>query len=98
MDKSQIVETVLSAVRQVQEVSGRPLGEIDSRTRPIGDVEGFDSLSGIDAIVILSESLGYDLPDDRNPFISKDRRRALSVSEMADNLLEILGTGESKSK
>ena len=40
---------------------------------------------------MLSESLGVDLPDDYNPFISNDGKRALSVGEIADNLSAYVG-------
>ena len=49
----------------------------------MGGVEGFDSLSGVEAAVMLSESLGVRLPEDYNPFISKDGKQALSVREIA---------------
>ena len=58
---------------------------------PVRDMEGFDSLSGVEATVMLSESLGVDLPEDYNPFISNDGKRALSVSEIADNLSTYVG-------
>ncbi len=97
MDKSEVMGKVIDAVTQVQEASGRPVGNIGPGTRPIRDVSGFDSLSGVEATVILSESLGQDLPGDCNPFVSKDGRRPLSVSEITDNLCEIIGV-ETKSK
>jgi len=97
MDKSAVMGKVIDAVRQVQEASGRPVGNISGGTRPIQDVAGFDSLSGVEATVILSESLGHDLPDDYDPFVSKDGRRALSVREITDNVCEIIGV-ETKSK
>ena len=91
MEKQEIVRTVVQTVAQVQEVSGRASGSIDASTRPLRDVEGFDSLSGLEATVMLSESLGVDLPDNYNPFISKDGNRALSVREIADSLSTHIG-------
>jgi len=91
MENQEVITKVVQAVAQVQEVSGRPSGGIGSSTRPVRDMEGFDSLSGVEATVVLSESLGVDLPDDYNPFVSKDGRRALSVSEIADNLCILVG-------
>ena len=91
MDKQEIVTKVVQTVAQVQEVSGRSSAGIGVSTRPVGGVEGFDSLSGVEATVMLSESLGVDLPDDYNPFISKDGKQALSVSEIADTLSTYVG-------
>ena len=86
MEKQDIVNRVVQTVVQVQEASGRASGAIDVTTRPLRDMEGFDSLSGLEATVLLSESLGVDIPDTCNPFISEDGNRALSVSEIADTI------------
>ena len=91
MDRQEIVTKVIETVAQVQDVSGRPSAGIGVSTRPVGGVEGFDSYSGVEATVMLSESLGVDLPEDYNPFISKDEKRALTVSEIADSLSGYIG-------
>ena len=90
MDKNEVTEKLIDAVRQVQGASGRPVGDVGLGTWPIRDLPGFDSLSGVEATVILSESLGYDIPDDHDPFISNDGRRALSIGEITDNLCDIM--------
>ena len=86
MDKQEIVAKVIQAVAQVQQMSGRPSADIGTSTRPVGGVEGFDSLNGVEATVMLSESLRVELPEDCNPFISTDGKRALTVGEIADTL------------
>ena len=91
MDKQEIVTKVVQTVAHVQEVSGRSSAGIGASMRPVGGVEGFDSLSSVEATVMLSESLGVDLPEDYNPFISKDGKRALSVGEIADTLSTYIG-------
>ena len=93
MDKPQIVTKIIQTVAQVQEMSGRSSAGINTSTRPVGGVEGFDSLSGVEATVILSDSLGLRIPDDYNPFISKDGKRALTVEEIADGLSTHIGSG-----
>ena len=91
MDKQEIVTKVVQTVAHVQDVSGRSSTGIGSSTRPVGGVEGFDSLSGVEATAMLSESLGVDLPEDYNPFISSDGKRALSVGEISDTLSTYIG-------
>ena len=93
MDKPEIVTAVVETIAKVQGSSGRPCAGIGASTRPIGGVEGFDSLSGVEATVILSESLGVDIPINANPFMSEDGRRALSISEIADTLSTHIGSG-----
>ena len=91
MNRQEIVSKVIDTVVQVQDVSGRPRAGIGVSTRPVGGVEGFDSYSAVEATVMLSESLGIDLPQDSNPFISKDEKRALTVGEIADTLSAYIG-------
>lgn len=91
MEKHEIVTTVVQTIVQVQELSGRAGDGIDASTCPLRDVEGFDSLSGLEATVMLSEALGVAISEDCNPFISKDGNRALSVGEIADNLSTHIG-------
>ena len=91
MDNQEIVTKVVRTVAHVQEMSGRPSAGIGASTRPVGGVEGFDSLSGVEATVMLSESLGVELPEDYNPFISTDGKRTLSVGEIADTLSTYIG-------
>ena len=86
MDRQEIVDKVIETVAQVQDVSGRVSTGIGVSTRPVGGLEGFDSYSGVEATMMLSESLKVDLPMDYNPFVSSDGERALSVGEIADNL------------
>ena len=90
MDKQEVNTRVVQAVCVVQEMSGRSAGNIGSGTRPIRDLDGFDSLSGVEATVVLSELLGHELPDDFNPFVSEDGRRALSIDEIIDSVENIL--------
>ena len=91
MDNQEIVTKVVQTVAHVQEMSGRPSAGIGASTRPVGGVEGFDSLSGVEATAMLSESLGVELPEDYNPFISTDGKRTLSVGEIADTLSTYIG-------
>ena len=92
MDKESVTQQVVQAVVQVQEASGRAAGGIGPSTRPIGGAPGFDSLNGVEVTVSLSKSLGYELPDD-NLFVSQDGKRALSISEIADNVCKTMGVG-----
>lgn len=92
MNRESVMQHVVQAVVQVQEASGRAAGGIGAGTRPIGDAAGFDSLSGIEVTVSLSQSLGHELPDD-NLFVSQDGRRAISIAEVADNLCKTIGAG-----
>ena len=86
-----VVDVVIEAIRQVQQSSGRTAGGIGPDTRPFRDVESFDSLSGIEATIILSESLGRELPD--SVFTPSEGNRILSVKEIAENAYRHISTG-----
>ena len=90
MDKREVMDKVAEAVRQVQETSGRTISEVGPNTCPLIDVEGFDSLSSVEATVILSESLGVgvNLPD--SVFLPEEGDRNLSISEIANNVCNIM--------
>ena len=91
MDKKDIINKVIQAIAEVQEASGRADNGIVASTCPLTDVEGFDSLCGVEATVMFSKSLGVTLPEKCNPFISEDGKRAKSVSEIADTLCNFVG-------
>lgn len=92
MDRKCVTQQIIRAVVQVQEASGRAADGIGVSTRPVGGAPGFDSLSGIEVTVALSQSLGCELRDD-NLFVSLDGKKALSISEVADYLCETNGGG-----
>ena len=85
MDRDAIVRQVMDAVVEIQQASGRSIEGIGPDTRPFKDVEGFDSLSGVEATVLLSETLGRDLPD--SVFAPEQGNRMLSINEIADRVL-----------
>ena len=85
MDRDDMLLQVIEAVVQVQQASGRSAEGIGPDTRPFKDVEGFDSLSGVEATVLLSETLGRDLPN--SVFTPEQGGHVLSVNEVADRVL-----------
>ena len=88
MDRDDIVHQVIQAVTKVQETSGRSIGGIGPDTRPLKDLQDFDSLCGVEATVLLSEAVGRDLPD--SVFAPREGSRVLSVNEIADRVLDCM--------
>lgn len=89
MDKSEVTEKLIHAIAEVQKMSGRPSEMIDPATKPIGGIQGFDSLNGVEAAVILSESLGCELPAE-TLFVSREGKRALSIAEISADVSRII--------
>ena len=96
MDRANVVSLVIDAVKQVQERSGRTVGTIGATTRPLQDMEGFDSHNGLEASVVLSASLGCMIPDE--VFVPKAGRSVLTVEEIADNVSEHITVGSNGSE
>ena len=88
MDRDEIVRNVIRAVIQVQEASGRNVGRIGTDIRPLKDLEDFDSLCGVEATVLLSESVGRELPD--SVFVPLAGNSLLTVNEIADRVADCL--------
>ena len=88
MNRRDATEKVVAAIAKIQEDSGRPVIPIQPSTRPFNDVEGFDSHSGVEATLLLSEMFGQELPD--SVFIPKRGERMLSVAEIAENICEVV--------
>ena len=75
MDKQHIQQVLIEVLTEIQTNSGLPVIEIDEDTRPIGDLPGFDSLTGIEATVELTHRLGHQMTDE-NIFVSAKGTRA----------------------
>ena len=93
MDRDDIVGQVIEAITQVQKRSGRSIGEINPDTRPFKNLQGFDSLCGVEATVLLSEAVGRDLPD--SVLAPGEGSRVLSVNEIADKVVDCISAVQS---
>jgi acyl carrier protein len=90
LTKTQIRSTIEKVLRQVQAASGRPCPGITDRTKPIGDLDEFDSLMAVEASVLLEQELNVTLADG-TPFVSATgRERALTVAEIVDRIGEMI--------
>ena len=92
MDRDDIVRQVVRAVAQVQEASGRSAGEIGLDTRPLKDLQEFDSLCGVEATILLSEAVGRELPD--SVFVPQVGNRILRISEIADSVIDCISVNQ----
>lgn len=62
MTIDEIRNTLIEALVENQSWSGYAVPRISDATRPIGDLEGFDSLNATEVSVMLSESLRREVP------------------------------------
>ena len=80
---------VLEVLREAQELSGREWSDLSLECKPIGALEGFDSLAAIEATVMLEQKLGCDL-DLESLFVSENGKRALTIKEICERLAKTL--------
>ena len=94
MTRQQAETAVIGAIAEIQKMSGRECLDIGPKTKPIGDVPGFDSLNALEATVAVAARLRMDIPNEPNIFINEAGDARLSVREIADRLREIAETSE----
>lgn len=90
MDTQEIETKVLEALKKVQELSGKPWTELKHDSKPIGDLAGFDSLTAIEATILIEEKLGCKIGQDTF-FVSDNGIHALTIKQICDHLAGMLG-------
>ena len=85
MTLESVTKSIVDVIEELQRASGRACGELTGSTKPIGDLEGFDSLSAIEAA--LGQGLGTD-----NVLVAEisGRKRALTIAQVAERIVKLL--------
>jgi len=83
---------VLDVLKEVQEISGEEYVNVSPRDKPLGKLGGFDSLKGIEATVMIEERLRRVIECD-SLFVSEDGKRATTLAEICDHLVQISSIG-----
>ena len=87
MEKTEVVRKVVEVIGNVQQESGRTPPDLTADTYVYTEIDGFDSLNGVEATVILCERLGNaELADDL--FLPEKGHRDISVGEIADRVCD----------
>ena len=92
MDRNDIERRLIETLHEVQDLSGCARADITAKSCPILDLEGFDSLRGVECTVLLAIKLKREFKAGKgevNVFVSKDGRRALKVQEIVNRLIEL---------
>lgn len=89
MSEQSYESLVVDVLHQAQEMSGRKWSDLSIECKPIGDLEGFDSLTAVEATVMIEEKLGCNL-ESESVFVSEDGRRALTIREICERLAKQL--------
>jgi hypothetical protein len=92
MSNKEIQFAVIDVLREVQTISGRRWTELQPGEKPIGVLEGFDSLSGVEATVMIEQRLGCDGLEIDSMFVSDDGKHALTILEIANRIATLMKT------
>jgi len=89
MTKEEIRAKVVDVVNQVQEMSGRPSKELDDCDKPVGELEGFDSLNGFECTAMILGEIDVKIPGCGNAFLTSKADKALTLGEVVDRLYDL---------
>lgn len=96
MSSGEIQSLVLDVLKEIQVMSGRLWDGLDGSAVPIGELDGFDSLSGVEATVMIEQRLGGVNLDLESLFVSDDGKHALTVQEVAERISRMIDKSGAK--
>ena len=87
IDRVTIERELMAAIRVCMEAGGKGCPELTEETVPLKDIEGFDSLCGIEVAVDLESKLGRECGEDLFVAGSGKNAKPRSLREIADVIL-----------
>jgi len=90
VSREDVLSTVISALQEAQEDILEDAIVIGENTRPIGDLNAFDSLTSVMVTVHCLDSLGYTDPLNFPTLFIDKSGNALTVGQVVDRILELL--------
>lgn len=92
MVREGVRRVVIEVLTELQELRGKEVPEVDDKTCPLEDLEGFDSVSAVEATTRLEEELGMEL--DAKLFWEKGGGKPLGVEEIVNRICKVVDEGE----
>jgi hypothetical protein len=96
MSPNEIQSLVLDVLKEIQILSGRSWEGLDASATPLGELDGFDSLTGVEATVMIEQKLGGQDLDLESLFVSDDGKHALTVQMVAERISKLLDKSGAK--
>jgi hypothetical protein len=90
MDLGAMRTLVVTALNDLQILSGRPTANLTGVSKPIGTLEGFDSFNGVELTCELEKKLACVIPAKENLCVEdlpSGKKRSRTVDEIASRLL-----------
>lgn len=87
-DRETVERELIVAIRECMEAGGKECPELTSETVPFKDLQGFDSLCGIEVAVDLESKLAQPLGEDLFVAGSGKSARPRNIREIADVIMK----------
>lgn len=87
--RDQVAAALARVLQDVQQISGCKCPSIEDATKPMEDLEGFDSLRGLEVTVMLEAKLGVSAGA-KSLFISPSGNVALPFSSIVDAFFKLV--------
>ena len=97
MNEKDVQVKLIDVLQSIQSDSGYDVSQIQGNTCPLNDLEGFDSMLWPAAISMLSSTIGKNIPNCSNIFLSKDGKHPLTINESAALVCEMISREENQS-
>lgn len=94
MSPEDVKTALIEVLQEIQSDSGYEETPITGKTCPITDLEGFDSLIGVEAMGMLADKLNVNIPNECYIFRSEDFQLELTIDESVAVVWEIVSRGE----
>jgi len=96
MNPEDVKAKLVKVLQEIQCDSGFKEMPIVGTTRPVTDLEGFDSPLWLDAIGMVAASLNINIPNHTNIFLAEDgSKQPLTIDESVTKICEIVQKGNS---
>ncbi len=95
MREEELQSLIVSVLHEGQTLSGREWTDLGPDSKPVGDLDGFDSLSAVETTVAIEQRLGCKL-EVESIFVSEDGKRALTLKQICAGLSELATKGRTK--
>src|SRR5688500_17082589 len=83
MDQETVKTKIIEILTQIQVRTKKEWPTLTGLTRPLEDLDGFDSKLVAPLITMLAAALGIELANDKNIFASPTDKHALTIDEAA---------------
>jgi acyl carrier protein len=89
--KTDVAVAVASAIQQILESGGKKPADLTGSTRPLTDVDGFDSLTAIECSFLVADALGCELQHEIEYFKDQEGTSAATLDEAVDRICAEIG-------